>query len=569
MESPENSENSTSLPPSPHEKGHSRKKKKRPLWLKLLAILGIVLVIILGAGWGYVNHMLGKINRPDFQTISPEDFVEETDADVENSNLETLSPEEITLQLADQVLKDKDVINILLIGQDTQEHVSGTRSDSMILATINQEKNEITITSFMRDLYVDIPGYRASRINSAYTLGGPELLDQTIELNFGIHIDGNIAIDFTGFARCIDIVGGVDMDLSLSEAAVINKEVYKSQPSLISGSDLMADRWALRGGKQHLTGEQALQYARIREIDSDFSRTNRQRKLLTALFEKLKNSDLATVNALLDEALPLLTTDISNTRLIGYAAAVLSMQPSTFKTDRIPADGAYREAVVRGMQVLVPDLGANQLHLKESLYGSDSTSYVPAPTTAARKKQSSKRTQSPAPAPETAPAPAANPYETLPVPESMPEETGGIPETSQTMPEGTYEYGPGMPTFPSSQGGSAGNGGIQSPGETAGSDPAAGSETPQTQPETPPALPGITLPETSALPAETSLPGASETLPESAAPAVQETPAPETSPALQSTEVPETQPAETPLPQSGAQGMDSALGQAFGTLPQQ
>lgn len=467
---------------SSQRKGHSRKKKKRPLWQKVLALLGILILLFLASGWGYINYMLGKINRPDYETIDPENFVEETDASLpDDPNLETLSPDEITLQLADQLLKDKDVINILLIGQDTQENVSGTRSDSMILATINQEKKEITVTSFMRDLYVEIPGYRSSRINTAYTLGGAELLDETIELNFGIHIDGNIAIDFEGFAECVDIIGGVDIEVTASEAACINKEIYKKHPSIISGTDLMADRWALRSGMQHLTGKQALQYARIREIDSDFSRTNRQRKLLSALFEKMKSTDLATMNELMGQALPLLTTDISNTKLIGYAAGILTMQPATFKTDRIPADGTYREAVVRNMQVLVPDLAKNQQHLKESLYGSDSTSYVPIPSTRSRSKSN------PAPAAQTPAATAAptvpasmNPYETAPVqdpnllPGQIPAESG----SDQAMPEGTYEYGPGMPSYSESQ--SASEGGVAAvPGDTGTeSTNAAGSQNP-------------------------------------------------------------------------------------------
>lgn len=376
----------------PHQTGISHKKKKLSLKKKLLLGAVFLILLILLSGWIYVNHLLGKINRMDSATISAEDFVEETDALSDDPSLETLSPEEITLRLANQVLKDKDVLNILLIGQDTQPGVSGSRSDSMILATVNQKKKEITITSFMRDLYVDIPGYKKSRINAAYALGGAKLLDETIERNFGIHIDGNIAVNFTGFAKCIDIIGGVDLELSAAEAGAVNKELFATRHPILDGTDLQADRWALMGGFQHLNGDDALQYARIREIDSDFSRTNRQRKLLSAVFEKLKNSDLKTMNALLEEVLPLLSTDISNTKLIGYAAGVLAMQPATFKTDRIPADGTFREAVVHHMQVLVPDLEKNQLHLKESLYGSESSSYQPLPSTEAPRSQESRST---------------------------------------------------------------------------------------------------------------------------------------------------------------------------------
>ena len=195
----------------------------------------------------------------------------------------------------------------------------------------------------------------------------------------------------------------------------------------------------------------------------------------------MKSTDLATMNELMGQALPLLTTDISNTKLIGYAAGILTMQPATFKTDRIPADGTYREAVVRNMQVLVPDLAKNQQHLKESLYGSDSTSYVPIPSTRSRSKSN------PAPAAQTPAATAAptvpasmNPYETAPVqdpnllPGQIPAESG----SDQAMPEGTYEYGPGMPSYSESQ--SASEGGVAAvPGDTGTeSTNAAGSQNP-------------------------------------------------------------------------------------------
>ncbi len=455
----------------PRKRGASHKKKK--LSLKKKIFIGAVLLIffILLAGWGYLNHLLGKINPMDSATISAEDFVEETDAFSDDPDMETLSPEEITLQLASQVLKDKDVLNILLIGQDTQPGVSGSRSDSMILATVNQKKKEITITSFMRDLYVDIPGYKKSRINAAYAIGGVDLLNETIERNFGIHIDGNIAVNFTGFAKCIDIIGGVDMELSAAEAGAVNKELYASQRPIVNGTDLQADRWALMGGFQHLSGDEALQYARIREIDSDFSRTNRQRKLLAAVFEKLKNSDLKTINALLEEVLPLISTDISNTKLIGYAAGVLAMQPAAFKTDRIPADGAFREAVVHHMQVLVPDLEKNQLHLKESLYGSDSAPDQTTPASTAPDRQEKKPSRRPAAAQPAAPKTAApanpgavsqtagSPYGTSdglsqgnegrnqnPYDSSPSEESSGYGYTDEQS--SSYQYGPGMPAAP-------------------------------------------------------------------------------------------------------------------------
>ena len=138
------------------------------------------------------------------------------------------------------------IVNILLIGQDRREGEKTARSDSMILCTWHRKTGDLTMTSFLRDLYVPIPGYRSNRINAAYSLGGAELLDETLKQNFQLHIDGNIEVDFSQFAGIIDLLGGVTIELREDEAAEINRE---------TGGSLTA-------GKQTLNGAEALTYSR-------------------------------------------------------------------------------------------------------------------------------------------------------------------------------------------------------------------------------------------------------------------------------------------------------------------
>lgn len=225
----------------------------------------------------------------------------------------------------------------------------------MILLTINKAEKTITMTSFLRDLYVQIPGYNNSRMNSAYAWGGMSLLNSTLETNFGVLVDGNFEVNFDGFSQVIDILGGVDIELTQNEANVINKSVTTH---------------VLGSGMQHLNGSQALAYARIRKLDSDFGRTNRQRKLLSALFEKFKNSDLDTLMSLMNEILPLLTTDLSKSEILSYAADILPMLSSmTLTSQRIPADGAYVDAYISGMAVLSADMDAARKLLQDTLAG--------------------------------------------------------------------------------------------------------------------------------------------------------------------------------------------------------
>ena len=197
---------------------------KRVALTVLCVVLAVILVAMLGATI-YVERLLGKMNYVD----SSESQVTLSEEEIQQIDLELLEEdEEEDSEFTGPVLTDEDVdlgdgadvhiggdniVNILLIGQDTRTGVR-SRSDSMILVTFNKDRDTITMTSFMRDLYVSIPGYKNSRINAAYSYGGMQLLDATLEQNFGIHVDGNVEVDFTQFADIIDLLGGVEMELT-------------------------------------------------------------------------------------------------------------------------------------------------------------------------------------------------------------------------------------------------------------------------------------------------------------------------------------------------------------------
>ena len=245
------------------------------------------------------------------------------------------------------------VVNILLIGRDAGTG-SGARSDAMILCTFNKKNNTITLTSFLRDMYVEIPGYKRNRINAAYRFGGRKLLNETIDRNFGIQVDGNIEVDFACFEKMIDRIGGIPMELTAAEAKFINTHVGGS---------------TLTEGKHVLAGKQALTYARNRyDRDGDFSRTNRQRKLLNALLEIYKSKSLPEVLALIQEFRPMISTDISKSALTGYALSLLPMlSGAEIRMKAIPVEGGYRYAKIDGKSVLLPDLEKNRKALEEWL----------------------------------------------------------------------------------------------------------------------------------------------------------------------------------------------------------
>ena len=313
--------------------------------MKLLcSLLALVLVLLLGAT-ALFQQVLGKIHY----TQPVADFSTRLSGFVSNLASEGFGTESGLIGGT-----GSGIVNILLIGQDRREGEETARSDSMILCTYHRKTGNVTMTSFLRDLYVPIPGHHNNRINAAYSEGGAALLDRTLRENFDLHIDGNVEVDFSQFSQIIDLLGGVQLELREDEAAEINKE---------TGSGLSA-------GVQVLNGEQALTYARIRKLDADgdFSRTSRQRKLMNALLGSYRNIKWKDLLPLIDELLPLISTDMNYGRLVLLAMEILpKLSDAQITSQRIPADGTFTDEKIDGMWVLSADLEANRQLLRETL----------------------------------------------------------------------------------------------------------------------------------------------------------------------------------------------------------
>lgn len=312
---------------------------------KKFIIVGVVLfflLALLGSGLFVVKHYLGKINRVDDSKVEniipPENEDFEVDSSPSGSNVEdTMDPDDVQWDDV-KAFQDDHLINILLVGQDRWKGQGRQRSDTMILCSINPETKQISLISFLRDLYVQIPnGYRDNRLNATYAFGGFPLLNQTIQKNFGITIDGNFEVDFEGFKQVIDVLGGVDIELTSAEAKYLGN-------------------WATVGWN-HFDGKQALEYARIRKIDSDFNRTARQRTILETVFKNIKQLSFTESMSLLDTILPCLTTNMTDTEILSLATKLFPIMSSVeLKSFSVPSKGSYTSARIRGMAVLIPDL---------------------------------------------------------------------------------------------------------------------------------------------------------------------------------------------------------------------
>ena len=218
--------------------------RKKIILIVLLSVLSVCLILTVVAGI-MIKSVLSDIKRVGDETVMTLSR-EEIEAEVDMSDT-------TPVEVAPAIKSGKDIINILLVGQDRREGEGRQRSDAMIFCTINKETNVMTMTSFLRDLWVFIPdgerGYN-ERLNVAYMIGGFDLLNATLEYNFGIHADYNFEIDFSGFMTAIDTIGGVEVELTRAEANYLNRrgnwEVEENQG------------WQLKEGVNLLTGSQAL-----------------------------------------------------------------------------------------------------------------------------------------------------------------------------------------------------------------------------------------------------------------------------------------------------------------------
>lgn len=328
----------------------NKKNKKKKALIITYSILGSLLLVvalifgtpagrklIYNAVGGYVS---GRIDTVDTDNKKPSNIF----GDNEDDDFVNTDP---------NLRKEKYVANFLIAG--IEEIGGGGRTDSMMLVSINKKDNTIKITSIMRDCYVEIPGSSPNKLNAAYSIGGMDLLVDTIQQNFKIKIDGYATVNFNSFESIVDILGGVDIELGSEEAKYLNKTNYISNPAYRNVS----------AGMNHFNGNQALGYSRVRKVvtlggaNNDFGRTLRQRRVLNAIFEEYKSKNLFELMSIMDKVLPFVKTDLSGSEISDLLQAVVENRIFTIENHRIPANEYYTAARNERGAVLILDFEAN------------------------------------------------------------------------------------------------------------------------------------------------------------------------------------------------------------------
>ncbi len=310
------------------KKNNRKKSRNKTILISSVAVFLAVILLFLTAAGTSVSYILADYTEKDFS--------------------ENIYAEESSLMYSDSVY------NILLMGIDTSDTSAASRSDAMILMSIDKKNNTLKLSSFLRDSYVAIPGYGNAKLNAACVYGGPQLVCDTIESNFGIRIDDYAKVGYDMFIKVIDAVGGVTIpDIDETEVKALAEAGFITEA----------------GENIKVNGVQALAYCRIRKGQSDFNRTSRQREVISLVLKKLPRSNPFTLLKTAKEIASTIECSISKDEFFTLLMKVLPCLTGDIEQMHIPADGTWYNDTKNYQAVLVVDFAENKALLDEFIYG--------------------------------------------------------------------------------------------------------------------------------------------------------------------------------------------------------
>ena len=336
---------------------HSKPKKKRRGWLIALLILLILFLLLAGAAALFLNSKLSLIDYSDGSIespASPEDAGEE-DIGVDLSGLEIKEPSALPQGEADP---HEDVLNVLILGTDEHtEEFSSARADSIILLSLNLKEHTARLVSLERGMGVPIleGEYEGEYdwLTHCFRYGGASLMLKEVQTCFNVDVEHYVRVNFTSVENIVDLLGGIDVELTGAEAGYLNSGGY-----------------GLSAGMNHLDGKAALAYARLRAIDSDWTRVKRQRTVIQACMDSIKNADVKTLNALCDAILPYVQTNFTKLEILQLMAQLPNFLGVQFEQMTIPAEGTYGGMIgLQGRGLFAVDFETNSKILSDFLYG--------------------------------------------------------------------------------------------------------------------------------------------------------------------------------------------------------
>ncbi len=355
-----------------YHNGKRRSSSSGGAWKIVLAVvltIVVMLCLIAGVAWWYLNSKIGMVQQAQFEEkdTSGQDFsalignLDETAPPQMDNTVpsETEAPTEPPTEAPTEpdYGKTGQIVNILVVGQDTREDEQHKLADCIMLLTLNKKTRTVVMTSFLRDSYIDLPDYRGhtcgwNRINTAYALGygwlgtagAMEMLDLALANNYGVTVDGNVEFSFDSFKAVVAAVGGVEIDLQGDELTYMLDWAQKYNEHY---EYMEVDKYAdIHEGVCLLNDDLALEYARARHVsnaDSDMNRVQRQQKILTQVLNKLTKLNPLELDNLINQILGQIITDISEEDIKAYITELTPyLFDLTLVSNQIPADGTYK-----------------------------------------------------------------------------------------------------------------------------------------------------------------------------------------------------------------------------------
>lgn len=299
-------------------------------WKIILTVVLALLIIPVAAGAIYVNFILDKV------TVDDEEFDKDFDL------------------MTNENLKESDIKNIALFGVDCRTaDYKGCRSDVMMVLSYDMKNNDVTVTSLVRDTYVEIGDRGFDKLNHTYAFGGPELAIQTINKTFDLDIEEYVTVDFWAVEAIIDAIGGVDINISSDELYHLNNYIDDLNNNSPDGSKISK---ISSSGVQHLSGRQAVAYMRIRYVgDGDFERMQRQREVMEVALEGVKSISLPNMLSLANDLLSRVKTNLNKGEIIDLVTKVATKGIPTMEQYQLPTRDGGVGTMIDGIYYFVPD----------------------------------------------------------------------------------------------------------------------------------------------------------------------------------------------------------------------
>lgn len=336
--------------PSTRKKGSSRKKAAKKKKRFIIFGIEIFLLVVLVAGF-YVVRQLDRIQKP---IVDPEQV--QVNEDLPEETVKTMS----------------GYTNIALFGLDTRtpgQLGKGNRSDTIIIASINNDTKEVRLVSVFRDTYLDLANGKYNKCNGAYSAGGPEQAMTMLNKNLDLDIKYYMSVDFAALTETVDLLGGIMIDVDESELEHLNN--YTVETSKVTGVETQK---LTQTGLQLLDGVQATSYCRIRyTAGDDFKRTERQREVIMELVNTAKKADITEINEIINAVFSKIATNYTNEEILQMAPEMLGYD--IVDTQGFPFDRAAGNVSGKGSCVIPVNLAENVRQLHEYLFGN--YSYTP------------------------------------------------------------------------------------------------------------------------------------------------------------------------------------------------